>query len=169
MKKKLKGIMVWSVDMDDFRGESCGQGKYPLLNSIKKELDQLEKNTAHTLTAQNPKSSGPTSTLRQTDKRKYLLNPGLDFVDQFYAYFAKQPAPVVSRLATEKLVVENQDSEFECQTDGWFAVRSTGCQVYYNCVYSGKPFEVKTRFSCPQGTIFNNQLGVCDWINNVKC
>ncbi|XP_022905137.2 probable chitinase 10 [Onthophagus taurus] len=32
------GIMIWSVDMDDFRG-SCGGGKYPLINAMKQELD----------------------------------------------------------------------------------------------------------------------------------
>jgi len=32
------GIMVWSVDLDDFHGY-CGTGKYPLIKSMKNELD----------------------------------------------------------------------------------------------------------------------------------
>lgn len=35
--KGLGGIMVWSLDMDDFNGV-CGQGKYPLLRAINDDL-----------------------------------------------------------------------------------------------------------------------------------
>lgn len=30
--------MVWSLDLDDFSGTFCGQGKYPLINTIKTGL-----------------------------------------------------------------------------------------------------------------------------------
>uniref|UniRef100_A0A8C4ZJ56 chitinase n=1 Tax=Gadus morhua TaxID=8049 RepID=A0A8C4ZJ56_GADMO len=32
------GAMVWSLDLDDFSGTFCGQGKYPLINTIKTAL-----------------------------------------------------------------------------------------------------------------------------------
>ncbi|KAF3856111.1 hypothetical protein F7725_016834 [Dissostichus mawsoni] len=32
------GAMVWSLDLDDFSGTFCGQGKYPLINTIKSGL-----------------------------------------------------------------------------------------------------------------------------------
>jgi len=32
------GGMVWALDLDDFNGETCGQGKYPLMNAIKSVL-----------------------------------------------------------------------------------------------------------------------------------
>lgn len=31
--------MVWTIDMDDFLGTFCNQGKYPLINVLKKGLN----------------------------------------------------------------------------------------------------------------------------------
>jgi len=36
--KGLAGVMVWSIEQDDFRNK-CGDGKFPLLTSIKNELN----------------------------------------------------------------------------------------------------------------------------------
>ena len=35
VKRKLAGAMIWSLDLDDFTGSFCSEGKYPLLRSIK--------------------------------------------------------------------------------------------------------------------------------------
>ena len=37
-ENRLGGAFLWSVDLDDFTGEWCQQGRFPLLNAIKNFL-----------------------------------------------------------------------------------------------------------------------------------
>lgn len=39
-KRGLRSVMVWSLETDDFKGNSCGNGKYPLLRTINHFLSQ---------------------------------------------------------------------------------------------------------------------------------
>ena len=43
VKQRLAGAMIWSLDLDDFLGRFCGQGKYPLVTSVKKTLEKFRK------------------------------------------------------------------------------------------------------------------------------
>lgn len=37
--------MVWSLDNDDFTGNGCGKGKYPLLRAINDQLNSATRQT----------------------------------------------------------------------------------------------------------------------------
>jgi len=60
-----------------------------------------------------------------------------------------------------------KDDKFECvdKAEGLHADLSSGCQRFYMCHENGR----SGRFSCPVGTLFNTNLGVCDWASKVDC
>ncbi|XP_077298983.1 U-scoloptoxin(01)-Cw1a-like [Arctopsyche grandis] len=56
---------------------------------------------------------------------------------------------------------------FQCsdKIPGYYADPETRCQVWHWCLPNGQKFS----FLCPNGTVFNQQVRVCDWFYNVNC
>jgi len=57
VKRKLAGAMIWSMDLDDFSGAFCGEGKFPLLATIKKTFDKLTPVTTTLATTTTAKAN----------------------------------------------------------------------------------------------------------------
>ena len=43
MNNGLAGTMWWALDLDDWNGQMCGMGKYPLISGVKKLLAEIEQ------------------------------------------------------------------------------------------------------------------------------
>ncbi|XP_058982362.1 U-scoloptoxin(01)-Er1a-like [Musca domestica] len=56
---------------------------------------------------------------------------------------------------------------FKCQgrAPGYYADTETRCQIWHWCLHSGHQYS----FVCPNGTVFNQAVRVCDWWSNVNC
>ncbi|XP_055877021.1 acidic mammalian chitinase-like isoform X2 [Biomphalaria glabrata] len=68
------GVMFWAVDLDDFLGQTCGQGKYPLMTAVLREMtstsfancpvkwsDQTTLTTRQSTASTTQRTSSPTT------------------------------------------------------------------------------------------------------------
>lgn len=54
--------MTWALDLDDFTGTICGEGKYPLISLMKNVLDQANGGgTVKPPTTKEPGTNPPTN------------------------------------------------------------------------------------------------------------
>jgi len=64
------------------------------------------------------------------------------------------------------------DTSFLCDglvPGGYYADPEADCQSFHVCASDGRGGLTKFSFLCPNGTIFNQQILVCDWWFNVDC
>jgi len=78
----LGGIMWWAIDLDDFTGSFCGQGKYPLMTAAKNYW-----HNGYTTTTGKPISTQSTSTSGTGTGTTRTTSPGGDCISgQFYPH-----------------------------------------------------------------------------------
>ena len=70
------------------------------------------------------------------------------------------------------IFAETPETSFICDdkaSGGYYADPEAECQVFHICVDQGRAGMSKYSFLCPNGTIFNQEVTVCDWWFNVDC
>ena len=55
------------------------------------------------------------------------------------------------------------------KTKGFYADVDTRCQVFHVCASIPDAEPIKSSFLCPNGTIFNQEVFVCQWWPDVDC
>merc|ERR1712106_195805 len=70
------------------------------------------------------------------------------------------------------IFTEVPETSFACDgliAGGYYADPEAECQAFHICANDGRGGLTKYSFICPNGTIFNQQVLVCDWWFNVDC
>ena len=131
--------MFWALDLDDFSGDFCGQGKYPLINYVKQQLNDgsigFSTFKTSTTTPYTGSSRSSSSTTTST----------------------------VIRTST------TADPNEKCQKDGYFPDKTTNCQSYYVCNFTGTIWATITYHNCPGGLLFDVTHTACNFPQQVQC
>jgi len=135
----LGAIMWWAVDIDDFKGQFCHAGPYPLLNAAK---DEWNTSGSGTHTTQSPNTSSPNSTPSSTQSS------------------TESPTPTQSTQApTTSATLPNNGCN-----NGALYPHASSCQKYYQCANN-----VLFENSCGAGLYFDTNASNCNWEAAVDC
>ena len=70
---ELGGAMFWAMDLDDFRGNKCDEGKFPLINTAK-EIVNGKRPSTKTSTARTSSTTTGKATHQSATAELYCLD-----------------------------------------------------------------------------------------------
>lgn len=71
-------------------------------------------------------------------------------------------------MTTERVPTANY-SEYCPDGDGRFPDKKSGCKKFYECVHLNTEFASVVEKECPDGTLFDNTIDLCNWEADVVC
>ncbi|CAG0881604.1 unnamed protein product [Darwinula stevensoni] len=141
------GVMVWSVDMDDFKGD-CGMGKYPLLKALKSALEGYAVHREY----EGP-YDGPNVYAAAANRKEHLiLSISIGDLSRLGRVMPRKHGS-----GADEVVCDEDEGGISYHVD------KEDCHQYYLC-----QGDRKHRMPCPQGLVFNERENVCDWPANVE-
>lgn len=184
--KKLGGIFIWSIDMDDFSGKFCDLGSFPLIkNSMSLLMDYLPEwysSNVNQPTKSTQKSSKKQAKLKNQEhsnplKVFYVLKNELTSIEDLASSAqSEQEIDLVKQnrirndlmmLLTkhpQKFFSLNLPDTFSCINKQRGMHRDPfDCTKYYFCDESSTNLRVKVdALECPKKSMFNMNGCFCD-------
>ncbi|XP_044206711.1 acidic mammalian chitinase-like [Thunnus albacares] len=136
---KFGGAFIWALDLDDFAGQFCGQGNYPLISHLRSLLDSdippPPPVTTHppVITTNGPGPASSTTTTAAAD-------------------------PITTTTAKTTTTTVASGSDFCAgKTDGLYA-NEKDSNSFFQCVHGRTHLQ-----KCPVNLVFNIRCKCCDW------
>lgn len=156
------GAFIWTLDLDDFRGEFCGQGNYPLINHLRSLLASGDEILVYTFISHRAFISpfmlrfhDSHFTIFSTDlppppSTEIPPHPGTTSAKKDPPHVTPRPRPTVTSS-------HNKDNFCATKTTGLYA-KPDAPGSYYNCANG-----VTWVQNCGVNLVFKESCHCCDW------
>ncbi|XP_013145577.1 PREDICTED: mucin-5AC [Papilio polytes] len=171
----LGGIMFWSIDNDDFRG-NCHGKPYPLIEAAKESYIQKLGSTDNIVVSEKPKSRGKSGRRNKRPRTTSTTTTTTTTTEKPSTRSSKRKSGSATsttpawNVTPEPPTTPDPGSDFKCTDEGFFP-HPRDCKKYFWCLDSG-PSDlgiVAHQFTCPSGLYFNKAADSCDFARNVLC
>lgn len=144
LSKGLSGVMVWSIETDDFSGV-CSSTKYPLLRLINEVAGRVISESNMTTTTTQRSTSNTTS-----------------------SPVTEMPTSAITLTSTSTTNPSTSPGSV-CKIPGYFR-NENDCNKFYQCVLNSDKITYRVYYySCPSGLFFDTYSIVCNYPHLVDC
>ncbi|XP_029291479.1 acidic mammalian chitinase-like [Cottoperca gobio] len=133
---KFGGAFIWALDLDDFTGQFCGQGKYPLISYLRSLMDSDFPPPPHVTTRP------PVITTIHSDSTSSTTSTS---------------APTTTTAKTSTTTVVSGSGFCAGKADGLY-INDKNLSSFYQC-FGGNTFLQL----CPANLVFSKKCNCCDW------
>lgn len=152
IERGMAGLMWWSLDLDDFDGTFCGQGKYPLISGVWRNL-QSKLHDAPEVSTTIPETTSSADIGTNSTPDTLATAPTTSITTH----------PTTPSVTTTKTSVHpsiETITEYCNRLGDGLWIHPLSCGSYVQCAHEGK---VAVERKCGAGLLWNSVASYCDW------